>query len=319
MKKISILDPSIASQNMGDHIIKKYCQEIFEEIFPKSFYAAIPTHDTIGKYCHRLMKGSDYCFFCGTNVLHCQMNRWRQWNITLLDTLYISNIILLGVGWWQYEDEKKINTYTKLLLKKLLASDYLHSVRDEYTKRKLQSIGVTNVLNTSCPSMWKLTEEHCEKIPKSKSDSVVFTLTDYKKDAVSDKKFLEILSQNYKHHYMWIQSFDDYGYFKSLQVKMRDVKFIGPSLEEYENVLLSRKVDYVGTRLHAGIFALNKGVRSVIIGVDNRATEISKDTGLLVVDRGSIEKELSRVIEDRITQRIVLSKEKILLWKEQFR
>ena len=67
------------------------------------------------------------------------------------------------------------------LLKILLSKTYLHSVRDEYTKDMLERIGIKNVINTGCPTMWSLTEEHCKQIPIKKSNSVVFTITDYNK------------------------------------------------------------------------------------------------------------------------------------------
>jgi polysaccharide pyruvyl transferase WcaK-like protein len=49
--------------------------------------------------------------------------------------------------------------------------------------------------------------------------------------------------------------------------------------------LESKDIDYVGTRLHAGIRALQKGRRALIISVDNRATEIGRDTHLPIVER----------------------------------
>ena len=73
----------------------------------------------------------------------------------------------------------KPNFLSKVFLRNLLASKMIHSVRDEYTKEKLLKIVIKNVLNTSYPSTWNLTESHCNKILKTKSDAVVFTLTDY--------------------------------------------------------------------------------------------------------------------------------------------
>lgn len=51
-------------------------------------------------------------------------------------------------------------------------------------------------------------------------------------------------------------------------------------------------VDYVGTRLHGGIRALQKNVRTLIIGVDNRAIEKKKDFNLPVVEREMIVDQL---------------------------
>ena len=47
--------------------------------------------------------------------------------------LRLRDLILLAVGWWQYQDG--INDYTRLLLGRILHRTRLHSVRDAYTAR----------------------------------------------------------------------------------------------------------------------------------------------------------------------------------------
>src|SRR5690606_10235922 len=100
-------------------------------------------------------------------------------------------VILLGVGWRNYQ--QKPNFYTRKLLKNLLNEEYLHSVRDSYTEKKLKDEGFQNVINTACPTMWQLTPGHCEQIPKKKQEKVVFTLTDYSKDPQNDRFLIDTL------------------------------------------------------------------------------------------------------------------------------
>jgi len=107
------------------------------------------------------------------------------------DYFKMKNIILMGVGWWQYQS--KPNLYTKILLNKVFHSQMLHSVRDNYTKIMLESAGITNVINTGCPTLWNLTPEHVSQIPREKSESVVMTVTAYKPNKVEDKKLFQIL------------------------------------------------------------------------------------------------------------------------------
>lgn len=64
-----------------------------------------------------------------------------------------------AAGWYQYQDEP--TGYTKRILKTLLDGQYLHAVRDEYTRQRLLKLGITNVLNTACPTMWGLTDDKC--------------------------------------------------------------------------------------------------------------------------------------------------------------
>ena len=47
--------------------------------------------------------------------------------------------------------------------------------------------------------------------------------------------------------------------------------------------------DFVGTRLHAGIHAMQAGQSGVILAVDNRASEIGTSTGMSVVGRDDLD------------------------------
>lgn len=87
--------------------------------------------------------------------------------------------------------------------------------------------------------------------------------------------------------------------------------------KKYDEVL-KEDVDYIGTRLHGGIKALNAGRRSLIIAVDNRAIEISKDTGLPVIGRDEFKTMLENKINDSIQPKIVLPTDNIVAWKNQF-
>ena len=83
--------------------------------------------------------------------------------------------VFIGVGSQQYN--QKINAYTRSAYQYLFNKDYLHSVRDSYTEQALKSIGIHNVVNTACPTMWSLTEEKCASIPTSKASTVVLPVS----------------------------------------------------------------------------------------------------------------------------------------------
>ena len=83
-------------------------------------------------------------------------------------------------------------------------------------------------------------------------------------------------------------------------------------------LLASGDIDYVGTRLHGGIEALNHGRRSLVLAVDNRATEIGKDTNLPVMDRKSAVELIEERINSSWATEIVLPNDNISLWKSQF-
>ena len=166
--------------------------------------------------------------------------------------------------------------------------------------------------------MWALTPEHCKKISSKKSDIVVTTVTGYMKDPDKDVKMLEILKNNYAEVYIWIQGQYDYEYLESI-VDLREFKIIPPSLVELDKVLKKDNVEYIGTRLHAGIRSLNYLNRSLIISIDNRARAISKDTNLPVIERNDIENILEQWINSEHETSISLPEENIKAWKKQFK
>lgn len=59
-----------------------------------------------------------------------------QWNIYPWNASFFKDTILLGVG--AGINSKSINVYTKYLYKKVLNKNYIHSTRDEYTKKNVR-------------------------------------------------------------------------------------------------------------------------------------------------------------------------------------
>ncbi|OOQ55580.1 hypothetical protein A0O00_01270 [Proteus mirabilis] len=89
------------------------------------------------------------------------MLRYQQFKLSIYDFIKTKNLITLGVGWQYYQD--KIDFLAQYFYRNNLSKDYILSVRDDYTMERLNSIGIKNIINTGCPTMWKLTEEHCKK------------------------------------------------------------------------------------------------------------------------------------------------------------
>ncbi|NES85012.1 MAG: polysaccharide pyruvyl transferase family protein [Moorea sp. SIO2B7] len=313
MKVISLLDPSICSSNLGDQIIIDSVDNIIEKTFEESLVIRIQTQDKISKNSYKYIMRSDLKIIGGTNLLSSNMNSYKQWKVNLWDSLFINDIILLGVGWWQYQ--KKPNFYTRFLYKVLLSNTYIHSVRDSYTEQQLKSIGIPNVVNTSCPTLWTLTGEHCSNIPRKKSDSVLVTFTEYHQNEKLDFQLVNLLSQKYQKIYFWTQQPKDYQYMQSFCGN--SAIYLKPSLKALDQFLSSSDVDYVGTRLHAGIRALQHSRRSLIVAIDNRAAEIAKDTNLPVLKRDDIE-SIENWIDSSYETKIKLPIENINRWKNQF-
>jgi len=225
--------------------------------------------------------------------------------------------ILMGVGWGAYT--QKIGMYSKYILPRILDKNILHSVRDNYTKEKLLECGVKNVINTGCPTMWNLTAELCSEIPTEKSDNVIFSLTGSMPKPLYDTNFINALKKIYKNIYFWPQGVDDCSYLKSLDVDLSEINIITPRFLDYDNLLASTEFDYVGTRLHGGIRALQNKRRTIIIAIDNRANEISRDTNLPSIKQKDGVEKLVSLIKSSFQTQITIKTQAIDSWKNQFK
>lgn len=323
-RKVILFDTSIATLNLGDEIIMNSIEHEMEEYLKNSYCIRMPVHTPLFHGYQNLLSKKidrfsdvDYKFVCGTNLLYKNMLRpLPGWNITLFNTKLLKNSVLLGVG--SGENSKKVTLYTKMLYSKVLSQDYYHSTRDEKTKEMLEGLGY-KAINTGCPTVWSLNNQHCATIPKQKAESAVFSLTHYSnlKDIKNDKIMIEILKRNYKKLYFWPQSILDVDYLKSLEDN-EDIIIIPPNLKSYEQIL-KNDVDYIGNRLHGGIFALQHKKRTIIIAIDHRARNMKKSYSLPIIDRNSIEKKLEKIINSYFETKVLgIDYKKINLWKSQF-
>lgn len=313
MKKYVVFDPSYVTDNLGDFIILDAVNAILREVFPCDYMFHVPTNDRMGPEARAQVSQADLSFVGGTNILTSHWWWYRQWNLTYTDLFRVRNAVLLGVGWHKYQN--KPDLITGLVYKSILSSKYLHSVRDKYTENHLRSIGIQNVLYTGCPTMWGLTQDHCAQIPSRRSDVAVVTLTAYLANRDIDKKWLDLVFKEYRDVYFWSQMHDDHEY--AVELGGGKFKFISPTLEAYDMFLASQSCDFIGTRLHGGVRAIQRKRRAIILEVDNRAREIGKTTGLNTSPREDL-RALSDWIHSDAATSVVMPFEDIEAWKNQF-
>lgn len=329
MKYIALMDTSVRSFNLGDSIIMESVEKGLSPILKGNFVVKMPTHSPVfHKYefsIHKndgLSKGLrkfDYKFICGTNLLEKNMKkRQNTWDYHLLDTKYFNNFILVGVG---TDSLNKIqNDYTKKFYDHALSHKYIHSTRDKKTKDLLEELGFKAV-DTGCATLWPLTKDWCARIPTSKASTVIFTLTDYKKNFEKDRNLVKILLENYRKVYFWPQGIGDWDYLNLLITDsqiLEKISIINPSLNSYDNFLKSNNCDFVGTRLHAGIKAMQRGRRAIIIGVDNRAADMHEEHHLNFISRENIQ-DLDKMINSDIITKIKLDNNAINMFLDQFK
>ena len=322
-KIIVLLDITISDTNSGNIIIMEAIEKHLRSMFPSDFFIKVPCSDRIGIVSKNILKKADLVFLCGANTLCSHLPLVKPWRITIFDAINIRNkVITVGVGWLRYKrlSEKWmfVDPYTKLIYKLAFSKTFYHSVRDKYAENKLRHLGF-KVINTGCPSLWSIDRTHCLSIPQEKGKEVVFTLTYYRPDVVADRKLLSILRRCYTKIYFWPQQPQDISYFlKVVENNFEDIEIISPHLEVFDRFLNSNsELDYVGTRLHAYIRAVQHGKRAINIVVDDRGKEMGEDFNLTIVHRGEWEK-LEQLIEYPFETKITVPQERIYLWKKQF-
>ena len=96
---------------------------------------------------------------------------------------------------------------------------------------------------------------------------------------------IECLKSNYDKIYVWIQTAIDEEYFKTLTNQDNYQYKSIYSLNEFKRVLKNGDVDYIGTRLHGGIYALQNRVRSIIIAIDERANGFYESNNIPILQR----------------------------------
>lgn len=320
--RIIKFNTSYGSSNLGDYIINESIDRELAYLFKDNFVLNYPTHTPIVSFYQsanmnlliRNINSAKYKFLCGTNILAKNMLRpWPNWNVNIFNCKPYRNTVLVGCG--MAGNFNKANLYTRYLYKKILSKEYIHSARDEKTKCFLESMGY-KAINTGCATLWQLTNDHCKEIPCNKSSAVVFTLTDYSKDRNRDSELIRLLRKNYNKLYYWVQGSEDFDYLRELSADINDIELIY-GLEAYRNLLQCTEIDYVGTRLHAGIFAMQNKRRSIILIVDNRARDMKETYNLVAIERSDINR-LDSVINSSFKTDVKINEDKIEKWKAQF-
>jgi polysaccharide pyruvyl transferase WcaK-like protein len=321
MNNILMLDTSVGSQNKGDEIIMECVRNELEFLLKDNFEYTLPTHVSpfhwyqVWRNSSRVKSyaNCDLKFVGGTNILAKNMlTHYPQWNINLFNCAPLIGCVLVGVGAGAGDES---NWYTRKLYRKVLNHDFYHSCRDERTRLYLEDVLGLKAINTGCVTMWMLTPEFCKQIPKAKSKRVVFTLTFGGFDE-RDQTLIDTLISCYDEIYFWPQGMYDYDYLHKYQ-NIKDIKIIQSTKNAYDEFLTQNETDYVGTRLHGGVYAMRHKRRSIIIAIDERAREINKTNFLNCLEKDNIY-ELKQFIMSDFETNIKMNYDNINQWKSQF-
>ena len=326
LKKILICDTALCSANLGDEIILDSIYQNMDEIFSQGTTMRIATHVENFNFLQmlrrnekvRFCQNADWKFICGSNLLtQKKIGKINgQWMINPVNASVYSNSIFVGVG--ATKGNIKMDAYATMLYKKVLSKTFYHSVRDNQSKKMVESLGC-KAINTGCPTLWGLTPEVCEQIPVHKAKNCVLTVSGFpnQRSFDEDARMLSIILKNYDKVWAWIQTIADEEYLKTLPGNESIIRIY--TLKAYRDVLKQGDVDYIGTRLHGGVFALQNGVRSLVISIDHRADGFHKSNNLPILKRANITDGLEEIINNDLRTEIYLDQKSIARFKDQFK
>jgi len=334
MSEIALLDPSLnpndnlVSNNSGDEIIYRAIDSNFFSNLKNVNVSRFSSHRslTVDEINH--INGCSYLFFGGTNIISRDVCHDSKWIPAAKKFYYlkpgIKNLILLGVGMNRYTEPNAIKSTCRLrtwsFYNKVLTKRYIHSTRDNETAQYLKSIGVKNVLFTGCPTLWAIDERIDLNLLKSRK-KCLFALTDYDKNSSRDNEIISQLLKNFEELVYFPQGHGDEAYLKQLDsytIGKERISILSRSLNELDRFSLQNDFVFVGTRLHLGIYLLNKNIPALIIGIDNRAIEMAKSINLPVINLTDLSKISSWCKGDGMFGKINLPHENIEKWKNQF-
>ena len=294
MRHIHLIDTSIGSDNVGDEIIMSEIKTHLNPLISDAYVTTSAGHDGLGVYSRDLAAKADLVLLLGTNALRHQYRVGKKyiWYVDRKDIAAIAGkVVLFGVG--ANRDFDKIERRQLAFLKRVLAPNFTHSVRDETGARIVEACGLRSV-NTSCPTLWSAPKVKVD--PAKRPRAVCFTLTKHYADP-RDQHMLDQFLALYDEVYFWPQQPRDLEYLRTMQ-NAGKVEILPPNLNAYDAFLSSTEVDVVGTRLHGSIRGLHHGRRVLAIAIDNRARDIGAEVSLPTLARSDIAQLTERLNGD---------------------
>jgi polysaccharide pyruvyl transferase WcaK-like protein len=326
MKIITIFDTSASTKNIGDAIIMDSVERELNDIIRdySIFQYKVSTHSRITYEQRDTIEKSKLKIVCGTNLYRMHYRPYNMisnpWKIRKTDIKYLKDTLFLGVGTTVLPKKKgflrktwaniKYN-YSKKLWQNILTKKIPHSLRDEETKEMLADININNTINTGCPTIWRLDEDHCRDIPVEKGRNAILTISGKKTKDIY-LKYIKTVVDNYDKTYIWPQSIVDIPYMDKIKSEFgNQINILPATLKAFDEVLNDEEsLDYIGTRLHGGIRALQHKRKSIIIAIDSRAKSFKNDFNLPVIDKDNLN-QLSKMINSNFKTEIILKKDRI--------
>lgn len=278
LMRTAVLAPWLGSDNLGDRIIQ-------DAIIRKLHAYGVAPSLELGVHCRptlrQLYSVRKYkaVLFGGTNALGNSF-RGRSGLAPDLMMFYRRRVVLMGVGWASYA--LKPTGLSRWTWSTLLSPDAIHAVRDQHTAEILESMNFSAVM-TGCPTTWNLSHPRQLDVGVHTSPTAILTVTNYSRDFKRDNRWIAIVQRYFDSVLFQPMAAEDNDYLVD-GLGIERARILPLSLDSLGEAVTQPDKVYIGTRLHAGVRALQLGCPTLILAIDNRATEMAKSGCLPIVD-----------------------------------
>lgn len=270
----TILAPWIATSNDGDLVIRN---DLITRLAQSRVFLSetLPTQIPLTRAQCKRLKPVQHVLVGGTNLLSTYGRGDNQWPLPRYAMRPLGGkLILMGVGWRRPELEPK--GFPRSRVVGLLNPSCVHSVRDRSAATALEAAGM-QYLVTGCPSLLRIPD----KLGAFSTTEAVVTITDYFPDARRDRSIVRWARERFPCVRLQPQGSGDVAYAKA-ELGFTDKDILSKGVVHFQRYLEAFRPVYVGTRLHGGIVALQMGLPTVIVGIDNRAVDMGQEFDLPV-------------------------------------
>ncbi|MCI2048214.1 MAG: polysaccharide pyruvyl transferase family protein [Lachnospiraceae bacterium] len=202
------------------------------------------------------------------------------------------------------------------MLRAVLSKSGIHSVRDRAAEKMLRRLGIPNVLYTGDPTLWDLTQEQLQAIPRGKSDTAVCTLSAACRDVEKDRDILRTLREIYAKVFFVPLSSGDEKYFETLG--QEGIECVPAGSPESSILPQNGSFDCISTSFYAAVSALRGGHRTLFIQTGKSFGPAAADAGMALIRREDAQYYLADRLRTQFETKITIPWENIGKWKNQF-
>lgn len=283
-----------ALKNVGDFLISEKCGEMVKTFLKPTDTLVLKRDADFKPYLHDINK-TDAIIICGGPGYNTDFYG-KIYPFLKLYSLIKVPIIPLGLGWRGfplYHPERfRFSDKSKRAVREIHSKIANSSTRDELTRWILQQIGINNVINTGCPTLFDL-KKMKDRTPFQLPSEIKHIAVSMAQQPINHQQNIELLTRLKKdfptadvtavfHRGLGTDKYttpEEGVHLKKLVDNVKDGGFeIIDLAYDLERIKIYTEVDFhVGYRVHAHAYSVSQRKPSFLIWEDGRGQGLSEN------------------------------------------